>query len=80
MSFDYHHIACVYAVRNIRYIRAFKSFSNWQNDSFILKMIELSEIELRFFYKNRHNLQNCKTNGFGKYIIDIEKYRNKSEV
>lgn len=69
MCLNYHYIAKCNIARCARDLRNYKKFSN-QEDKLLKNLKELALQELKFFYKHRHNLQNVKTNGFGKYIAD----------
>lgn len=69
MYIDFHYIAKCNVARCVKDLRNYKKMRN-QNDELLKNLKTLALLELRFFYKNRHNLQNIKTNGFGKYITE----------
>lgn len=41
-------------ILNIKFIREFKKFKNWQNDDLCKNCILISENELKYYFKNRH--------------------------
>lgn len=50
-------------IQNIKFIKNFKKFDNWQEDSLCKNCILISENELRYYFKNRHRKDNndsCK--------------------
>lgn len=68
MEIDSFYLARAQVVKCIKGLRYWKRQS--KTDSLVCFMMKSHTRELLFFFKHRHNLDDCKTNGFGKYILD----------
>lgn len=65
-----HYYAKCQVVRCIKDLRKYKKFN--MDDVLVKYMVESAIKELRFFYYNRFNLENCRTNSFGKYYYNLQ--------
>lgn len=68
MEINSFYFAQMQVVKCIKGLRYWKTQN--QSDSLVNFMMKSYKRELLFFFKHRHNLHDCKTNGFGKYILD----------